>query len=44
MARAIIRVTLIDVTDEKAIAIKKKIEEQVKELPDKEVELTILAR
>lgn len=42
--RAIIRVTIRETTDEKAIEVKKKVEELVKALPDVEVELTLLAR
>lgn len=44
MARAIIRVTLMDTTDELAVQAKKKIEEALKDIKTKEVELTLLAR
>jgi len=42
--RAIIRVILLDTTDEEAIALKKKIVEVVAEAEGAEVELTILAK
>ena len=44
MARAIIRVVLTDTTDDKAIEIKKKIEQLVKDVEGAEIELNILAR
>lgn len=44
MKRAIIRVTLPDIPDEKAVEVKKKIEELVKDIKDKEVELTLMGR
>lgn len=44
MARAIIRVTLQDVTDEKALEIKKAIEEAVKGETRAQVELTVMTR
>lgn len=44
MARAIIRIMLPSTTDEEAVKLKKKIEELVKDIPDVDVELSILAR
>lgn len=44
MARAIIRIMLPSTTDEEAVALKKKIEALVKDIPDVDVELSILAR
>jgi len=44
MPRAIIRVILSEITDDKAIEIKKLIEKVVKEVPKVEVELTVMGR
>lgn len=44
MTRAIIRVILTDVTDDKAVEVKKSIEELVKGLKGAEVELTLMRR
>ncbi|MBA7484955.1 hypothetical protein ES707_20486 [subsurface metagenome] len=42
--RAIIRVMLLDTTDEEAIEIKKQIQKVVEKTEDAEVEITIMAR
>lgn len=44
MGRAMIRVTLRDVSDEKAIELKKAIEKVVEKVPEAEVELSLVTR
>lgn len=42
--RAIIRVMLLDTTDEEAIEIKKQVQKVLEKTEDAEVEITIMAR
>lgn len=42
--RAIIRVTLRDVTDDQALQVKKAVEAAVKDFPEAEIELNLMPR
>ena len=42
--RAIIRIVIRDISDEKAVELKKACEKLVEKIPDTEVELTIVSR
>ena len=44
MPRAIIRIVVREISDEKALELKKKADELVKDVPEAEIEFTLMAR